>query len=448
MSVRIISNFLTDTHQLVRLKHKLNIYTADKDKWFTSSAPYSIELVAIGSMFVFSKIFGKIFFHVCQFIGVIPFDFDFNSCTAKISNFWRSYTAVILIIITVFTPGSTSSITSKMDFLKRQRIMYFVGSNRCLVLHLCAILNTLIQLVKDRTFIYCCNECIRIFDSLRAISIDKSDIVASFDKSVMLRILVKLITLGPLTYTTGFYIVYDKALDDTRFLFALFSQYLCQLMIYMTVNILYGSTLVLTTFACHLNRSLKKTFEDIRVLKRQPERSNSFKMKKYCQYADALDRIIKIYKKVAVLTRLVNKQHQIQIFCFLIYISIECIVQCYIMYFVYTHLPGPHHIDWRLFIYISSLILELYVFINAGERLTNVFEETKWIVRMGAEIGRVDERLERMLEQFSIYLDSADRLKYSACGLLDLDNRCFMMIGQCLLTSLLILVQFDKILKY
>ncbi|XP_055911661.1 putative gustatory receptor 77a [Eupeodes corollae] len=394
----------------------------------------------------FLEVPGKTIFRVCQIIGIVPLSFNFNSHTAKASTFWRCYTAVILITITAFTPGSTSTINSQMDFLKQKRLMYFVGSNRCVVLHLCAIFSVLIQLFKDRNLVYCCNQAIRIFDSLRALSIDRSDVVlVAFDRNFLLRIVVKLIALWPVTQTTVFYITNDGALENIQFLFALLSQYYCQLVIYMTLNMFYVATLMLTSYTRHLNRCMKRTFREIRVLRTQPGRGNSLKMQKYCELADILDRIIGIYKKVAALTRLVNQQYQVQICCSLVYIPIEWVVQCYFTYFIYTHNRARFVWNFGALFFIASLFLEIFLIINATERLMRVFAETKWIVRMGAEVGKVDDRLEKMIEQFSMYLDN-ERTQYSLCGLINMDNRCLMMMGQCLLTSLLILIQFDTIL--
>lgn len=198
-----------------------------------------------------------ILYHASRFLGIVCFSFDFKHYQAKESPLMRLYSAVLFLLAFIFMPFAMRILYNEMTFLRQNKLLSYVGYIRYGMVGVCALAILYMQMLYRKAIMQCVNVLMQSpFTWLKTRP----------NKRVIWQIMAKYLTIVLQFMWIIFLILKDEAIERFWYFFTLLYLQYCQLIMVISLNLLFFGCFTLAFITQELNHKLNFTLKQLKRL--------------------------------------------------------------------------------------------------------------------------------------------------------------------------------------
>ncbi|KAH8399443.1 hypothetical protein KR215_010604, partial [Drosophila sulfurigaster] len=381
--------------------------------------------------------------------------------------YWRLHSYLVAVFVLCYSPYAFHMIYTRMEFLRQNRLLLLVGLQHYALM----LVSTFITLYMHTThqmcyirwlnkLLSCRRQLLQLLHNRRLRDSAQSLLHTRQHRVVLFLLTVAIIGSG---VHSVFILVHDPMAHSFCGYFAsIVFFYGLQLGLQLCLVLYLLVLLLLSHLLHHCNLLLDHILTDAVHTHRlhlsmwgMPQRRRLLAAKQQW-LAFELWRLWRLHNRLWQLSQQLCSLHSSQLFIFVLFVPIECVMHGFFTYFVHfsrwwirrKH-DQPKFNAYGL-IFVFSLFLHLALVLLQTHRHRHLSFETRRCLRsasleLPADCGKA---LMHTLNLYGLQLQLNERIyKMSACGLFELNNGLLFCVVQTIIIYIIILIQFDKIIN-
>ncbi|KAH8371454.1 hypothetical protein KR093_007530, partial [Drosophila rubida] len=375
---------------------------------------------------------------------------------------WRLYGYVVAVFVLCYAPHAIHMIYTRMHFLRQNRLLLIVGLQHYVLLLLSTFIMLYTHTTRQLCFVRWLNKLLSCRRQLQQLLHGASTQHSLHTRHHLVVLCLLTVAIIGSSSHTMFILIHDTMAHSSAAYFAsIVFFYGLQLGLQVCLALYLLALLLISHLLHHCNLQLNRILRDALHTHRthlagwgMPQR---WRLHAAQQHWLALElwRLWRLHGRLWRLSHQLCALHSVQLLVFVLFAPFECVIHGFFTYFVHFSRWFPRHNrehpKFNAFglLYLCSLFLQLVLVITQTHRQRRLYCETRRSLRSAALALPTDcsKALRQTLELYGLQLQLSERIyKLSACGLFELNNGLLFGIMQAIITYIIILIQFDKII--
>lgn len=312
--------------------------------------------------------------------------------------YWRIHSYVMFVFVLGFSPCAFHEIYSRMGFLRQNSLLFIVGCTRYALLMVCTLgthyLHTrhqscLINWIN--ALLRCRRQLLRLLHESRA----RRSVLQLQTREHLFTVYVLIISILCSSAHTIFILINDPlAQSNFKFFFSVLFFYGSQLSLQLCLALYLLALLLLGHLWHHCNWHLRRLLEDAlqgqQTMLAQRRRRVALFAAQQRWLAHELWRLTRLHSQMLQLGRHLCSLHSLQLFAFIIFAPIECVVHAFFTYFVnfsrwwirkFGHGVG---VNINGVLYVCGLLVQMTLVILYTHRQRQILAATRHTLQAGA----------------------------------------------------------------
>uniref|UniRef100_A0A1I8QC69 Gustatory receptor n=1 Tax=Stomoxys calcitrans TaxID=35570 RepID=A0A1I8QC69_STOCA len=398
-------------------------------------------------------LYGLYYFGRC--LGIVCFVYHKSERRVKATCSVYSFNMAMLLITGTFMPIAVYILYNEMVFLRQSQLLTYVGHMRYGIILLCTLATQFMQLHWRHAIIASVNKMLH----LSHLHLGRSNFMNCW---VAWKVVAKCITLGLQFLLVIFLIGHDDAVSRPWYLTTLIYVTYCQLVLQMTLNILYFGLMLMTLIMRQLNQYLIDVLHQLRTL---AHHRGGLHRQHVARLHNQLYHIMVNHWTLVKVSGSFVGLYGWQLLSFLTFVIEESVTQIFIVYFVAMILRRQHPPNvadgaeasdrpWLIHpisvLYVSGMLWDVFLIMGLLDEMRLEFLRTRfWFcssIWLKALTSPSNQCLENCLSHFNLYLLRVQPwVSYSACGLFTFDKQVALSLLERIFLYVILLIQFHLI---